>query len=276
MADQDAHRETPLRPAAADGRRRVVACDLGRVSYGPAWDLQARLQARLVAAKRGEAPPAPHVLLLVEHPPVVTIGKSGDAAHVLFDEAALARRGIELYRVDRGGDVTYHGPGQLVAYPILDLDRFFTDIHRYLRELEEAVIGVCSDLGLAAGRVEGRTGVWIGPDDRGPERKVCAMGIRCSRWVTMHGLALNVSTELTHFDVIVPCGIGDRGVTSLARETGRAVGLAEAMERLVGRFAERFGVDVERLAGEPARAFLGDLLGTPFESPDFRAHPAAV
>jgi len=251
-----------LNPEPRDGLERVVACDLGMVPYGDAWKLQARLQQRIVAGKRGEAPAAPHVLLLVEHPPVVTLGKSGDARNVLLDEHALARRGIELYHVDRGGDVTYHGPGQVVAYPILDLGRFFTDIHRYLRELEEVVIGVCSDYGIPAGRVEGRTGVWIGPDQAGPERKVCAMGIRASRWVTMHGLALNVATELSHFDVIVPCGIADRGVTSLSRETGREVAWAEAADRLVVRFGRRFGVEPERLAGDAARQFLECLLAT--------------
>ena len=273
MDDRDTGETDRLSPRAADGRERVVVCDLGRVAYGPTWDLQARLQARIVATKRGQADPVAHVLLLVEHPPVITVGKSGDSANVLLDEAGLARRGIALHRVDRGGDVTYHGPGQLVAYPILDLGRFFTDIHRYLRELEEAVIGVCGDLGLEAGRVPGRTGVWIGPDAKGPERKVCAMGIRCSRWVTMHGLALNVGTDLSHFDVIVPCGIQDRGVTSLARETARPVAPGEVSDRLVHHFGLRFDAAMERFTGPEAWATLGGILGARLDPDAYR--PAA-
>lgn len=273
MNDGSAIGSDLLSPLAVDGRERIVACALGRVEYGPAWDLQARLQARLVAGKRGEAESTPHVLLLVEHPPVITVGKSGDTTNILLDGAALEARGIALHHVDRGGDVTYHGPGQLVAYPILDLGRFFTDIHRYLRELEEAVIGVCRDFGLEAGRIEGRTGVWIGTDDRGPERKVCAMGIRCSRWVTMHGLALNVATDLSHFDVIVPCGIADRGVTSLSNEVTAPVTLEETTDRLVHHLGARFGAAVDRLDGPDAWAFLGDLLGTTLDAAQFGPGP---
>ncbi len=177
-----------------------------------------------MAAKRQEPPQRiPHVFLLVEHPPVYTLGKNGRLDHLLLSEEALRARGAEFFHIDRGGDITFHGPGQLVGYPILDLDRFFTDIHRYLRELEETIIRTCADYGLQAGRVAGRTGVWIGPDARGPERKICAMGIRCSRWVTMHGFAFNLNTDLRFFSYIVPCGIADRGVTSLAAELDRPV-----------------------------------------------------
>ncbi|GIV57539.1 MAG: octanoyltransferase [Rhodothermaceae bacterium] len=248
-------------PARLSERQTVVVCHLGRVAYAPAWDLQRRLQARLIEAKRREPPePRPHVMLLVEHPPVYTLGKNGDAAHLLLSEDALAARGASFFHIDRGGDITFHGPGQLVGYPILDLDRFFTDIHRYLRELEEAVIRTCADYGLTAGRVAGRTGVWIGPDDRGPERKICALGIRCSRWVTMHGFAFNLNTDLTYFSYIVPCGIADRGVTSLAQELGRPVDEAEARTRFLRHFAERFEADTIPLHGEAANEFLARYL----------------
>jgi len=170
--------------------------------------------------------------------------------------------------VDRGGDITFHGPGQLVVYPILDLDRLTypdggrgTDIHRYLRELEEAVIRTCADYGVEADRVDGRTGVWVGPDARGLERKICAMGIRCSRWVTMHGLAFNLNTDLGWFGHIVPCGIDDRGVTSLAHEVGRPVDDAEAAERLLTHLAARFGVPRVAYHGAAAFAALDALLG---------------
>ena len=243
----------------------VVACELGRVGYAPARRLQQRLQQRLIRAKRdtenGEAAaPVPHVLLLVEHLPVYTLGKSGDEANLLLSEDALAARGATFHRVGRGGDITFHGPGQLVAYPLLDLDRFCRDLHRYLRALEAAVIQTCAAFGLEGTRVDGRTGVWIGPDARGPERKVCAMGVRCSRWVTMHGLALNVNTDLSFFDHIVPCGIADRGVTSLAQETGRAVDEDAARAHFLDAFSEAFTADLTHKRGGSARAFLRSFL----------------
>ncbi len=242
-------------------RQPVTVCHLGRVAYVPAWELQRQVQARLIAAKLQTPPLArPHVMLFVEHPPVYTLGKSGDPAHLLLDEAALAAHGATFERIDRGGDITYHGPGQLVGYPLLDLDRFFTDIHRYLRELEEAVLRTCADYGLHAGRVAGRTGVWIGPDEAGPERKICALGIRCSRWVTMHGFAFNLNTDLTYFDHIVPCGIDDRGVTSLARELGRPVEEAAVRARLLRHFADRFEAEPTYLEADAAFAYLEALL----------------
>ena len=229
--------------------------DLDRMPYREAWALQADLQAERVAAKRSGGA-LPHVLLLVEHPPVFTIGKSGDLSNLLASDDDLARRGAEAVRVDRGGDITFHGPGQLVAYPILDLDRLSTpegrplrDLHRYLRELEEVVIRTCADWGVAAGRVDGRTGVWVGPDARGDERKVCAFGVRCSRWVTMHGLALNLTTDLGWFDLIVPCGIADRGVTALALESDRPIEREAVVDRLLFHLADRFGVVLERREG---------------------------
>ncbi len=239
----------------------AVALHLGRVEYRAAWALQRRVQGRLVRAKRaglGEAPP--HVVLLAEHPPVYTLGANGDARNLLLDEAGLEAAGAALVRTDRGGDVTFHGPGQLVAYPILDLDRLGRpDLHRYLRDLEEALVRTCADYGLAAGRVPGRTGVWIGPDARGDERKVCALGVRCSRWVTMHGLALNLNTDLSWFGHIVPCGIADRGVTSLAHELGARVNEETATRRFLAHFAAIFGLALDARHGADARARLDAL-----------------
>ena len=247
----------PQLPQPADVYR------LGRVPYRAAWALQTRLRDRLVAAKRAGPPDAerpPHAVLVVEHPPVFTLGTSASRANVLVAEAGLAARGAELVETDRGGDVTFHGPGQVVAYPVLDLDRLHTpegarlrDLHRYLRELEEAVIRTCAEWGVGGTRVTGRTGVWIGPDGRGPERKVCAFGVRCSRWVTTHGLALNVETDLGWFDLVVPCGIADRGVTSLARETGGPVGPGAVADRLLAHLAHRLGLDAAER--DPAEAW---------------------
>jgi len=232
-------------PAALDG---AVVCDLGRMEYQEAWDLQRRLQSALIAARRAGAH-TPHSILLVEHLPVFTIGPAGDDGNILLSEAALRERGATLVRTDRGGDVTFHGPGQIVAYPIIDLERIRytdgsrgTDIHRYLRALEEAVAATCAEFGVNAGRIDGRTGVWVAADERGPERKICAMGIRCSRWVTMHGLALNVNTDLSWFDNIIPCGIADRDVTSLAAELGGAVDAGTVRDRLIGHLLGALGL----------------------------------
>lgn len=234
------------------------------MAYAPAWDLQKQIQARLIAAKRQAVPEAvPHVVLLVSHPHVYTLGKSGDAANLLLSEDALAARGATFHHVGRGGDITYHGPGQLVGYPILDLDRFFTDLGKYLRLLEETIIRTCADDGIAAGRIPGRTGVWVGPDAAGPERKICAMGIRCSRWVTLHGFALNVNTDLTYFNHIVPCGIADRGVTSLAQELGRPVNEAEVRRRWAGHFSTVFETETSYLTGAAAQDFLAEAVGSP-------------
>jgi len=240
---------------------QVIVCPLGRVAYAPAWTLQRRIQARLIAAKRQTPPEViPHVLLLVEHPPVYTLGKSGDPSHLLLSETALAARGAHFVHTDRGGDITFHGPGQLVGYPLLDLARFFTDIHRYMRTLEEMVIRTCGAYGLPAKRITGRTGVWIGPDAAGPERKICAMGIRCSRWVTMHGFALNLNTDLSFFNHIIPCGIQDAGVTSLARERAGPVDTADVQARLLHHFADQFGARPICLDPEEALAYLENLL----------------
>jgi lipoyl(octanoyl) transferase len=205
--------------------------------FREAWDLQTdeqrkRVDGKLQVRKGGHVDPLPDLLLFVEHPHVFTLGKSGDASHLLQMEA-------ELVKIDRGGDITYHGPGQVVGYPILDLERRYTDIHRYLRELEEVVIRVCADYGIEAGRAKGMTGVWT------PQGKICAMGIRCSRWVTMHGFALNVNTDLRWFGHIVPCGIPDKPVASLQSILGRPVDLLEVKARIVGHMAAVFKADIE-------------------------------
>ena len=233
---------------------------LGRVPYREAWALQRAVQSDLLAARR-EGRDARPALLVVEHPPVFTLGASGRTAHVTASEAEIAARGGEVVASDRGGDVTFHGPGQVVVYPLLDLERLATpegetlrDLHRYLRELEEAILRTCADVGVTAGRVAGRTGVWVGPDARGPERKVAAIGIRTSRWTTLHGLALNVTTDLSWFGLIVPCGIADRGVTRLADETN--ADLSGVTDALLGHLGERLGLDLAVHAGDGARAAL--------------------
>ncbi len=241
---------------------------MGRVAYKPTWILQERIKERLVQAKKqGEI--LPHVLLLLEHPPVYTMGKSGQANHMLLDARARAQHGVEFYYIDRGGDITYHGPGQLVAYFLLDLDRFYRDLHRFMRDLEETVIRTLAEHELSGFRVAKRTGVWVGA--RNYERKICAFGIRSSRWVTMHGLALNVDPELGFFDHIVPCGIEDRGVTSMVRELNRSVSLDAVSLQLVRHFSEVFGATTRTLGMDQAYTFLASV----FESPHLRSalHP---
>ena len=238
----------------------IVICHLGRTAYEPARALQQAIQERLIAAKRATPPESlPHVLLLLEHPPVYTMGKSGDDENVLASTERLEALGATVHHIGRGGDVTFHGPGQLVGYPLFDLDRFFTDLGRYMRTLEEAIIRTCDAYGVAGGRVDGRTGVWVGPDEQGPERKICAMGVRCSRWVTMHGFALNVTTDLDYFDHIVPCGIQDRGVTSLAAETDAPVSVEAVRPRVVRHLTQLFEAEARELEGAEAQAFLRDF-----------------
>ena len=212
--------------------------DLGLMRYKPCWDYQEEIFKNLISQKiarrdgldkkEPESSPYPTSrLLFVEHPHVLTLGRSGDAENVIVSPARLAELGVDYFPTNRGGDITYHGPGQLVAYPILDLDQYFTDIHKYLRFLEEAVIKTCAEFGVEAGRIDGLTGVWVDIDSGPQARKICAFGVKASRWVTMHGLAFNVDSDLDFFDLIVPCGIKDRGVTSLTREVGRKVSLSE-------------------------------------------------
>ena len=241
-------------------RRPVRFADLGSWSYQRAWDFQESIFTEVVERKSAnrklpeEERIATHdTLLFVEHPHVYTLGKSGDFGNLLADDDRLKSIGAEFYRTNRGGDITYHGPGQLVGYPILDLDEYFTDIHRYLRTLEEVIIATLADYGLSGDRSPGETGVWL---DVGTPfaRKICAMGVRASRWVTMHGWAFNLNTDLRYFEYIIPCGIKDKAVTSLQRELGRPIDEVEAKARVAGHFARLFEVD---LVVTPADRLLG-------------------
>lgn len=229
--------------------RTIAYRDLGRVDYKTCWDLQETLfaesVARKIARRNGEGVPLPdNHLLFVEHPPVFTLGKSGDEAHLLRSVDDLQHSGYDYYKINRGGDITYHGPGQLVGYPIFDLDQFFTDIHRYLRTLEEAIILVLSEYGIVAGRINGLTGVWLDTEGVDP-RKIAALGVKCSRWVTMHGFAFNVNTKLSDFDLIVPCGIDDKSVTSMEKELGHTVDIDEVKALLKVHIANLFDADLE-------------------------------
>ena len=225
---------------------------LGLTPYPTAWTYQEQLMAESLAVKAAnrDRPDAekvtlPNYLLTVEHPPVYTLGKSGRPEHLLLDAAGLAAVGATFVAVNRGGDITFHGPGALVVYPILDLDQFFPDIHRYLRTLEEAVIRVLAMYGLAAGRIGGLTGVWLDYEACAPNpRKICALGVKASRWITMHGLCLNVNPDLSYFARIVPCGIADKAVTSMAAELGREVPFDQVRDQLVAALAEQFGASV--------------------------------
>lgn len=208
--------------------------DLGLIDYKQCWDYQEKIFAQIVELKVAnrnlptEQQQAPlHRLIFCEHPHVYTLGKSGSRDHVLISDEEMQKIGATFYKINRGGDITYHGPGQIVGYPILDLDYFFTDIHKYLRYLEEAIILTLSKYGVEAERFPGYTGVWIDATIPEKARKICAMGVRCSRWVTMHGFAFNVNTDLTYFNNIVPCGIKDKDVTSLERELGHKVDINE-------------------------------------------------
>lgn len=229
--------------------QKVVFQDLGLISYKAAWDYQEERLKELVDRKLNNRKLAPdaqeeqrHYLLFCEHPPVYTLGKSGSMDNLLLDEAGLKQQGFEFFRINRGGDITYHGPGQIVGYPIFDLDCFFTDVHQYVRFLEEAVLLTIAEYGLAGMRMKGYTGVWLEAGGHLPQRKICAIGVHLSRWVTMHGFAFNVNTQLAHFDNIIPCGIGDKDkdVTSMARELGREVPINEVKDKLRQHFAGLF------------------------------------
>lgn len=224
--------------------KNVLFEDWGLVPYQEAWDRQEEIFNKTVECKLNnrnlENPlPTPNHLIFTEHPHVYTLGKSGKLDHLLLDEEGLQSINATYHKINRGGDITYHGPGQIVGYPILDLDNFFTDIHLYLRNLEEAIIRVLQDYGIKGERYEGFTGVWIDVEGENP-RKICAMGVRASRWVTMHGFALNVNTELSYFNNIVPCGIDDKAVTSLSNELGKQVDIEEVKQKLKNHIAQIF------------------------------------
>ena len=225
--------------------------DLGRMDYQEAWDFQESIFAETVALKikNRSLPPSEHTetpnyLLFVEHPHVYTLGKSGKPENLLLDESGLEKYHASYYKINRGGDITYHGPGQLVGYPILDLDNFFTDIHKYLRLLEEAIILTLADYGVPAGRIDGLTGVWLDHIKQENPRKICAMGVKSSRWVTMHGFAFNLNVDLGYFGHIIPCGIDDKAVTSLHLELGNPVDESEAKERVKGHLRGLFEMEL--------------------------------
>lgn len=251
--------------------QQVIFKELGQMEYQQAWDYQETLLRENVRIKtlarqpdsrpgqRGADGPAnsgwdpgpatyaektTHYLLLVEHPPVYTLGKSGHIENVLIDEEEMGEKGIGFFRTNRGGDITFHGPGQIVGYPILDLEKFRTDIGWYLRNLEEVTISVLAEYGIRGERSPGETGVWIEPGVKGRERKICAIGVRCSRWVTMHGFALNVNTDLGYFGNIVPCGIQDKQVTSLQKELGHPVPIEAVKAAWMREFEKVFGAEL--------------------------------
>lgn len=239
----------------------VQKIDLGVIDYKEAWDYQEKLFAENVDLKfqhrkqqleqstvdgrlSTENPQTKNYLLLCEHPHVYTLGKSGKPENLLVDDEGLKAIDATYYKINRGGDITYHGYGQMVAYPIWDLETYwYTDIHRFLRELEEVVIQTMGDFGINAGRVEGLTGVWIDGDQPEKARKICAMGIRCSRWITMHGIALNVNSDLNYFNHIIPCGIDDKAVTSMEKELNRKVDLEEVKQKFTHRLSQHFGIE---------------------------------
>ncbi|MDX5321386.1 MAG: lipoyl(octanoyl) transferase LipB [Bacteroidota bacterium] len=238
--------------------RKVIFEELGTMAYQEAWDYQEKLFGENVAIKLAkrkaevagiayEGPETRDFLLYVEHPHVYTLGKSGHINNLLVDEKELEQINATFVPINRGGDITYHGYGQLVAYPIFDLEYYFTDIHKFLRYLEEAIILTVADYGIPSGRIDGLTGVWIEPDNMDRARKICAMGIRCSRWITMHGLALNVNTDLNYFKHIVPCGIDDKAVTSLEAELGHLVSMDEVKERVKRHLAQLFSIEFDEV-----------------------------
>ena len=234
----------------------MIYKDLGLIGYKLAWDYQEKLLNSNVTAKAArrqfelvmdtgpstlvEGTDTTHHLLFCEHPFVYTLGKSGSMNNVLLNEQELEEQHIQFFKINRGGDVTFHGPEQVVGYPILDLEKFYTDIGRYLRDLEEVIINTIAMYGIKGERSEGETGVWIEPGIPGKERKICAMGVRCSRWITMHGFALNVNTDLSYFNNIIPCGIQNKQVSSVEKELGRKVNMDEIKARLKINFEQVF------------------------------------
>ena len=234
--------------------KSVQVIDLGEDDYQRVWNYQEEVFKKTVDLKisnrKTEDPNDQSItenyLILCEHPHVYTLGKSGALENLLLDEQGLRKHSAQFYKINRGGDITYHGPGQLVVYPILDLENFFTDIHLYLRNLEEAIILTLAEYGISAGRIKGLTGVWIDFEEGAKDpRKICAMGVKSSRWVTMHGLAFNVNTDLSYFDHIVPCGIDDKAVTSMNKELGKTVDIEEVKKKLVKHISSVFDMEIQ-------------------------------
>lgn len=223
----------------------VIFQDWGMVDYKEAWDRQEMYFAKTLKIKSDNRTnntqiPTNHYLFFCEHPHVYTLGKSGKQENLLLDDDGLNDADATYYKINRGGDITYHGPGQIVGYPILDLDYFFTDIHKYLRFLEDAIINTLKKYGIESGRIPGLTGVWLDVDDASKARKICAMGVRCSRWVTMHGFAFNVNSNLNYFNNIIPCGIDDKAVTSMEKELGHPLDFEEVKSVLKNEIAILF------------------------------------
>ncbi|GEO10862.1 lipoyl(octanoyl) transferase LipB [Segetibacter aerophilus] len=245
-------------------KQLVLFTDLGKDQpYKETWDLQEQYlqqNSSIKAAARGlpghqetshsTTRSTTNHLLFVEHSPVYTLGKSGDIANVLISEEDRQNKGIDFFKINRGGDITFHGPGQLVGYPIMDLEKFKTDLGWYLRSLEEVIILTIAEYGLKGERSKGETGVWLDPDIGGRERKICAMGIRCSRWITMHGFAFNINTDLDYFNYIVPCGIQNKQVTSLQKELGYELPMEEVKEKVKTNFEKIFDVEIQPAASE--------------------------
>ncbi len=246
---------------------KVILRDLGLIDYKDGWDYQEKLfnevvsikvknrsnkaaSESLVSSSGIQLPssdfnlPTPNYLLFCEHPHVYTLGKSGSSNHLLLNTEQLNKKKASFYKINRGGDITYHGPGQIVGYPIFDLDNFFTDIHKYLRFLEESIIRTLAEFGITGERTPGQTGVWLDPEIPGKARKICAFGVRCSRWVTMHGFAFNVNTDLSYFQNIIPCGIANKGVTSLEKELGKKIDMFLVKEYIIKHLSGLFEFDL--------------------------------
>lgn len=232
-------------------RVEVKYVELGKMKYKEAWDYQTEVHNAVKDRKlanrnkaEDEKEKQEHFFLMVEHPHVYTLGKSGSEDHLLIDKKKRETEQIDYFKINRGGDITYHGPGQIVGYPIMDMDEIFTDIHKYVRYIEEVIIRTCADYGVETTRIEGFTGVWI--EDPVCNRKICAIGVHLSRWVTMHGFAFNVNTDLDYFNYIVPCGIDDedKTVTSLSKEVGRKLDISEVKRRILYHFSEIFDVNI--------------------------------
>jgi lipoyl(octanoyl) transferase len=230
--------------------REIILEDLGHQSYKEVWNYQELLLQQKIKAKQSNKA-EPDYLLFVEHDPVYTLGKNGKEKNLLINNQLLAEKGIEFYHVNRGGDITFHGPEQVVGYPILDLDNYKTDLGWYLRSLEEVIILTIAEYSLKGERSAGETGVWLDASVTGKERKICAMGIRCSRWVTMHGFALNINVDLNYFNFITPCGIQNKKITSIQKELGYVVNMSEVKEKLAQNFATVFDATVTTKSQQP-------------------------